>query len=99
MEALGKTYELKEGLVKPPELYLGANISKYQLPSGKDVWSISSNQYVKSSIQTVNDMLKEDSCELQTGSNKGKHLYLLDINLKQMCHQNWIVNKHLVICS
>jgi hypothetical protein len=72
MEALGKTYELKEGLVKPQELYLGANISKYQLPSGKEVWSISSNQYVKSSIQTVNDLLKEDGHELRTGKRQGK---------------------------
>jgi Reverse transcriptase (RNA-dependent DNA polymerase) len=72
MEALGKTYELKEGSVKPPELYLGANISKYQLPSGKEAWSISSNQYVKSSIQTVNDLLREDGHELRTGKRQGK---------------------------
>jgi hypothetical protein len=36
MEALGKTYEHKEGLVKPLKLYLGSNIEKFQLPDGRD---------------------------------------------------------------
>jgi hypothetical protein len=71
-QALGKTYGLKDGSVKPPELYLGASISKYQLPNGKDVWSISSNQYVTASIRTVNDLLKEDGRELQTGKRHGQ---------------------------
>jgi hypothetical protein len=51
-------------------LSYGANISKYKL-HGKDVWSISSSQYVTASIETVNDLLKEDGRELRTGKRHG----------------------------
>jgi hypothetical protein len=34
MDELGKMYELKPESVKPPDIYLGANIEKIQLPDG-----------------------------------------------------------------
>jgi Reverse transcriptase (RNA-dependent DNA polymerase) len=37
MDALGKIYDLKD-MVKPPKRYLGANIKKWQLPDGREVW-------------------------------------------------------------
>jgi hypothetical protein len=36
-----KFYRAKEGSVKPPKIYLGANISKMQLPDGREVWTTS----------------------------------------------------------
>jgi hypothetical protein len=35
MDKLGKLYELNPERVKEPDLYLGANMEKVQLPNGK----------------------------------------------------------------
>jgi hypothetical protein len=53
-------YKAKEGSIKPPELYLGANISKMQLPDGREVWTTSPRAYVKNSILVVDRLLEED---------------------------------------
>ena len=50
----------KEGSVKPPEIYLGANISKMQLPDGREVWTTSPKAYVKNSLLVVERLLTED---------------------------------------
>jgi hypothetical protein len=50
----------KEGSIKPPEIYLGANVAKIQLPDGLEVWSTSPKTYVKNSIQAVERLLEED---------------------------------------
>jgi hypothetical protein len=34
-------FTAKEGSMKPPEIYLGANISKLQTPDGREVWATS----------------------------------------------------------
>jgi hypothetical protein len=48
--------------VKPPEIYLGANISKIQLPDGCEVWTTCSPKaYVKkNSLLVVEQLLSED---------------------------------------
>jgi hypothetical protein len=50
----------KEGSIKPPEIYLGANISKMQLPDGREVWTTSPSAYVKNSLLVVERLLSED---------------------------------------
>jgi hypothetical protein len=72
MTSLGEVYELKGGSVQEPTLYLGANIKKVQLVNGREVWSMSSDQYVHSSIATVNELLHEEGRELRTGKRQGK---------------------------
>jgi hypothetical protein len=57
---ISERYELKEDSVKEPEIYLGANIEKVQLPDGREVWAQSPRQYVKSAIKVCEDLLKED---------------------------------------
>jgi hypothetical protein len=32
-------FKAKEGSIKPPVIYLGANVSKMQLPHGREVWT------------------------------------------------------------
>ena len=46
MNALGQLYELKPESVKESDLYLGANMEKFQLPSGKILWAMTSRTYV-----------------------------------------------------
>ena len=59
MDVLVLTYEFKEGLVVRPKIYLGGEIKKYQVQSGKSNYIMSSTQYVKISIKTVDGMLQE----------------------------------------
>ena len=46
-------YRAKEGSIKPPDIYLGANITKLQMPDSREVWGSSSRDYVKNAIITV----------------------------------------------
>ena len=63
MDELGSLYELKPESVKEPDIYLGANIEKIQLPDGRSEWSMSSRTYVKNAIKIVEDLLTEDEDE------------------------------------
>jgi hypothetical protein len=53
IKEITKFYQAKEGSVKPPEIYLSANISKMQLPDGREVWTTSPKAYVKNSFLVV----------------------------------------------
>jgi hypothetical protein len=60
IEEITAFYKAKDGSIKPPEIYLGANVSKMQLPDGREVWSTSPRTYVKNSILVVERLLEED---------------------------------------
>ena len=53
MDDLDKFYELKPGSVKEPEIYLGANFEKMQLPDGHVEWGMSSKSYVKNAVKVI----------------------------------------------
>jgi len=53
MDYLQQSYTLKDGSVKEPNMYLGADISMYELKDGKKAWSLSSNTYVKRAVAKV----------------------------------------------
>ena len=60
MTRLSDTYKLKEGSVKEPETYLGADISKYTVTRGSEVtncYSMSSDNYLKRALKVVEDEL------------------------------------------
>ena len=52
MDYLNSRYTMKEGSVKEPDEYLGAQIRKYNV-DGKEVWSMSSDLYVKRAVADV----------------------------------------------
>ena len=54
-------YKAKEGSIKPPDVYLGENIDKIQMPEGREVWGSSSRDYVKNAIITVERLFEEDA--------------------------------------
>ena len=66
MDMLSQLYDLKD-TVKPPQRYLGANIDRWTLPDGRDVWSMSGRDYLKNSIKTVKEMLKADGIQFPGG--------------------------------
>jgi hypothetical protein len=63
MGELGKLYELKQESVHEPDIYLGANMEKVQLPNGKVEWAMGSKTYVKNAIKVVEALIAEDNLE------------------------------------
>jgi hypothetical protein len=63
MDKLGKLYKFKPESVKEPDLYLGANLKKVQLPNGKVEWAMGSRTYVKNAVQVVESLIAEDDPE------------------------------------
>ena len=53
-------YRAKEGSIKPPDIYLGANIMKVKIPDGREAWGSSSRDYVKNAVITVERLFEED---------------------------------------
>ncbi len=68
MNELGKLYELKPESVHEPDIYLGANMEKVQLPTGKVEWSMGSKTYVKNAIRVVEALIMEDDPEAKLKS-------------------------------
>jgi hypothetical protein len=75
---------------KQPEIYLGANIEKVQMPDGRDVWASSPHDYVKNAIETVESLFEEDG-EGYILKNKVKNLFPinykpeLDVSDEKIC--------------
>ena len=63
LDGISENFTLKAGSVKEPDLYLGAEISKYFIEESdqptKVRWSMSSDSYVKNAVETVEGSLKE----------------------------------------
>ena len=53
-------YKAKDVSIKPPNIYLGENIDKIQMPDGREVRGSSSRDYVKNEITTVERLFEED---------------------------------------
>ena len=68
MNDLGKLYELKPESVREPDIYLGANIEKVQLPDGRSEWAMTSRTYVKNAVKIVENLLFEDGEEARLKS-------------------------------
>jgi hypothetical protein len=60
MDHLATRYRLKEGSVKQPDKYLGANIGKWTLDDGRCVWLMSAKSYINSAVSNVENRLKKD---------------------------------------
>ena len=63
MDEHGKLYKLKPESVHEPDVYLGANMEKVQLPSGRVDWSMGSKSYVKNAVKVVEALLTKDDPE------------------------------------
>ena len=71
MQTLGKSYRLKGNKHGEPDRYLGANTNKVSI--GKMIlFSMQCDDYVKSSITNLEQMLKDDGSESVTLETYGK---------------------------
>ncbi len=69
MDELGKLYKkLKPESVTEPDLYLGANMEKVQLPNGKVEWAMGSQTYVKNTVRVFESLIAEDDPEAKLKS-------------------------------
>ena len=64
MDAIASLYRLKEGSIGEPKIYLGANISKYQLPDGRECWSMTGRDYVKNAVKNVETTSEKEGMKL-----------------------------------
>jgi len=63
MDQLGKLYKLKPESVEEPDIHLGANMEKVQLPSGKVEWAMGSQTYIRNAVRVVESLIAEDNPE------------------------------------
>ena len=63
-EELGRIWELKEAFIGPPKIYLGDALRKVELENGTRCWTFRSAQYVKSTVQNVEECLKREGWAL-----------------------------------
>ena len=52
-------YMAKEGRIKPPEIYIGVNIMRVQMPDGREVWGSSPREYGKNAVIKVEGLFEE----------------------------------------
>ena len=64
MKVISGIYRLKDDNTGPPSRYLGANVGKYQLPDGREAWSVSSYDYVKSAVKNLEEQLAIEGLKL-----------------------------------
>ena len=57
IEEVTAFYKAKEGSIKEPDIYLGANIAT---PDGREIWTSSPREYVRNAIKTVERLFDED---------------------------------------
>ena len=68
MDELNTIYWLKEVFVSP-DLYLGENVDKLQLMYGRVVWSTNCVDYLKTTIENVDNSLGVDKVLLKNDGN------------------------------
>ena len=65
MNEIQASLKLKKNKVEEPEFYLGARLEKKQL-NGRDVWTMSSTDYIKAAIANVKEQLNKRGKKLAT---------------------------------
>lgn len=69
LNRLGKYFSLKKGSVGPPDLYLGAKITKVGLPNGVNAWAWSPSKYIQEAISNLEKELNRRGLKLKRGVN------------------------------
>ena len=56
---IDKYFPLKPASIGPPKIYLGAKVTKVQLPNGVEAYAVSMSQYVQEAVRNVEEHLKK----------------------------------------
>jgi hypothetical protein len=68
MDKFGKLYKPKPESIMEPNIYLGANMEKVQLLSGKVDWAMGSRMYARNAVRVVESLIAEDDPEAKLKS-------------------------------
>jgi hypothetical protein len=60
MRKLDKFFPMKEGSIGPPDIYLGAKLSKVKLPNNVEAWAMSPSKYVQEAVTNCEDYLERE---------------------------------------
>jgi hypothetical protein len=66
---IDKYFPMKEGSIAAPTLYLGAKVSKVQLPNGVEAWAQSTSQYIQEAVRNVENYLADKNMKLMKGAS------------------------------
>jgi hypothetical protein len=64
MKRIQDDFKLKDDKMEPPDVYLGASISKMNIASGKTCWTMSPKLYVKAAAANVEEDLAKNGRRL-----------------------------------
>ena len=67
LQELDKYFPIKTGSVGPPKLYIGAKVSKIQLPNGVEAYTVSTSQYVQEDVNIIEWHLTAKGMRLNRG--------------------------------
>ena len=56
---IGRYFQLKETLIDPSQMYLGAGIKRVKLDNGVDAWAASSSQYLQAAVRNVEEYIEK----------------------------------------
>jgi hypothetical protein len=82
LNELGKLYELKPESVKEPDIYLGANMEKVQMPDGRVEWAMCSQTYVKNAVKIVEALIAEDDSDAKVNGTRFQLAISLNLTLR-----------------
>ena len=68
MQQIQRVLSFKKNKIEPPEFYLGAKIEMKKL-NGKNVWTMSTKDYVKAAVTNIEEALKKEDKKLPTRTN------------------------------
>ena len=70
IEQLSAQFRLKEDSLRPPNRYLGAGIKIFTDSQGRECWALSSDDYVRVSVESVERELAEQGRKLRGKANR-----------------------------
>ena len=87
LKQIGKYFPLKKGSVGPPSLYLGAKISKVDLPNGVSAWAWSASKYVQEAVRNLETILEKRGVKLRNNVNAPlSNDYRPEIDMTPVCN-------------
>lgn len=63
-QEIGKHWDLKEGSIGEPSLYLGGKCREVELSNGRKAWAFGSSQYVQAAVKNVEEYLEKSNRKL-----------------------------------
>jgi len=64
MEGIQKKFKLKDDKIEPPDMYLGAGLTKMHNESNLECWAMSSDQYCAAAVANVTESLNKKGLRL-----------------------------------